>query len=154
MSVKTNIATLISKIQSMFRSVRPEDPRMRRLLERIGMNLESEIKTTITRKRIVDSNFLRESIKYRVDGNAVTVGSFGVRYAKFHEFGATLSPAAVRAMFANMRRRSKKKRKGKGVFRGNPKTGGVLMARPFVRPSVEKLRPKIYDLIRAHLRGE
>jgi phage gpG-like protein len=99
----------------------PKDKTKADLLHRIGNFLANEM------------DGLRNSIQHKVDGNEVRAGSFGVRYARFHEFGANLSPRAVRAMFANMSKHPR--RASKGVFVSTGGGAGRLKPRPFIRPA-------------------
>ena len=92
------------------------------------------------RKNIVDTGALRNSLNYEIEsdktGSRLSVGSFGVPYAKYHEFGANLGPAGIRAMFAAMRARravSARRYKDKNVV----SDAGVMKARPFVRPAYQ-----------------
>jgi len=153
MTVSSNTVEFLARIAQRAQRLGASSEDKQRLLVRIGVKLQSAMVMNATRQRIVDTGALRQSLRYRIDGDSVEAGSFGVPYARFHEFGATLPPRAVRAMFANMRSRSKVRRASKGVFSGNPKTGGTLRARPFVRPAFEKNKAWIMQQIKDYLDG-
>lgn len=141
---------LIQKLSKRLKILEPSSPQRAAALNKIGIVLRNRMVMNATSLGIVDRGALRNSLTYRIERNTVVAGSFGVPYAKFHEFGATLPPAAVRAMFAAMRRRGGPKRKpgGKGVFKGNAITGGVLRARPFVRPALQSEHARILQILR------
>ncbi len=153
MPVKSNISKLQKRMVERIKTLEPRSEIMTRTLHHIGTVLRNRMIINATKQRIVDTGALRNSINYRISNNTVTVGSFGVPYARFHEFGATLPPAAVRAMFANMRKRSSTPRPSKGVFTGNAVTGGKLSERPFVRPALKTETARIRAIIRENLGG-
>jgi len=125
------------------------------VLNRIGLRLTNRIKINITRQRIIDSGKMRASASFRVSGNELTVGIFGVKYAKFHEFGTKPSIKMARWIFANLKRRGK--RGSKGVIEwggsGRNKTARIK-ARPFFRPSIEQEKQYISDIIRSYYLGK
>jgi phage gpG-like protein len=61
-----------------------------RVLYRIGSMLEYKIKQAIISKKLVDRGALLNSIRYTVEGNKVTLGSYGVIYAAIQEFGGRI----------------------------------------------------------------
>lgn len=153
MPVKTNIGQLQKRMAQRLKELEPRGKKSTKALNLIGTVLRNRMIMNATRQRIVDTGALRNSINYRINGNTVTVGSFGVPYARFHEFGATLPPAAVRAMFASMRKRSTVRRPSKGVFQGNPRDGGTLKARPFVVPALMMERARIRAILQEVMGG-
>jgi hypothetical protein len=60
-------------------------------MHRIGSLMELKIKSRIVQIGLVDFGSLLNSIRYEAriteDGAEVTVGSYGVKYARIHEFG-------------------------------------------------------------------
>jgi phage gpG-like protein len=153
MPIKTNGSQLSKNLAKRIKTLEPRGEKTVKALNLIGIILRNRMIMEATRQRIVDTGALRNSLNYRINGNTVTVGSFGVPYARFHEFGATLPPAAVRAMFAAMRKRSKTPRPSKGVFTGNPRDGGKLKARPFVTPALRMEGPRIRAIIKESMGG-
>jgi len=149
---KIKISNLSKRMEARIKALEPQGQKTVAALNKIGIVLRNRMVMEATRKRIVDTGALRNSLTYKINGNTVTVGSFGVPYARFHEFGAKLNPAAVRAMFAAMRKRSKKPRPSKGVFVGDPKRGGTLRARPFVTPAITLERARIRSIINEALK--
>lgn len=153
MPIKTNMSQLEKRMQKRLKALEPRGAKTVKALNLIGTVLRNRMIMEATRQRIVDTGALRASINYRVNGNTVTAGSFGVPYARFHEFGATLPPAAVRAMFAAMRKRSSVRRPSKGVFQGNARDGGKLKARPFVMPALKLESARIRAIIKEAMGG-
>jgi len=153
MPVKSNIGELQKRMQKRLKELEPRGVKNVKALNLIGTALRNRMIMEATRQRIVDTGALRNSINYRINGNTVMVGSFGVPYARFHEFGASLPPAAVRAMFAAMRKRSPTRRPSKGVFQGNPRDGGTLKARPFVVPALKMESARIRAIIKEVMGG-
>lgn len=152
--IKTNSKKVVQSLVDKIKKYEPDSEQMNAALQRIGNILRNRMIMNATRQQIVNTGALRNSLTYRVNKNTVIAGSFGVRYARFHEFGAYLHPAAVRAMFAAMGRQVKGKRKGqsKGVFTGSPTTGGYLRARPFVIPAFISSRNQILTIIKENLK--
>jgi hypothetical protein len=143
--IESNLREFLTRIAKRASRFNLSSSSRQALLSRIGIKLSSEMAMNATRQNIVDFGALRQSIKYQLEADSVTAGSFGVRYARYHEFGATLPPRAVRAMFASMKRRHPKGRQGKGVFKGNPRDGGTLRARPFVSPAFKRHSQWVID---------
>lgn len=153
MAKHKSVKSLVAKMSERLKALEPESPQMTKALNRIGVTLANRMIMTATQKRIIDTGALRASLNYRVEGNRVTAGSFGVRYARFHEFGAGLTPRAVRAMFAAMGKRGGPKRASKGVITFLGGGAAILKARPFVTPALELERARIQAIVREYLRG-
>lgn len=152
--IDSNLSDFLSRITKRAARFQTDSVDKQRLLMRIGIKLQSEIVLNINKKKIVDFGILRASIKYQLDADSVTVGSFGVPYARSHEFGVDMSPEKVSAMFASIRRRHKKPRPGKGVFQGNTRDGGRLRERPFVRPAFQRHAQWIVDEVARYANGD
>lgn len=143
--MRSNIKALETRLKMRLAKLMPESKEQQALMHRIGMILRTEMIMNTVRKDINDTGALRNSINYYIEGNTVVVGSFGVPYAKFHEFGANLGPAGMRAMFAAMRaRRSSSARRYRDK---NVVVGQKLRARPFVRPALQSKLGQIRTLI-------
>lgn len=143
--IRSNSKALESRLKLRLSKLMPESKEQQALMHRIGMILRTEMIMNTVRKDINDTGALRNSINYYIEGNTVVVGSFGVPYAKFHEFGANLGPAGMRAMFAAMRARrasSAKRYRDKNVV-----VGQKLRARPFVRPALQSKLGQIRTLL-------
>ena len=133
--IRSDAKALEARIMAKLEKFLPQSEQSQAALHRIGSLLRTEMIMNATRKNIVDTGALRNSINYQIDGNTVSVGSFGVPYAKYHEFGANLGPAGMRAMFAAMRARragSAKRYRDKNVV-----VNETLKPRPFVRPAFQ-----------------
>jgi phage gpG-like protein len=133
----------------------PKSPLMNVALQTIGVTLQNRMIMNATQQRIIDTGALRASLRYAVNGSTVTAGSFGVRYARVHEKGRIMKPNEVRAMFANMAKRSRKPRHGgvggKGVFSGNAQKGGKIKARPFVTIALKQEQARIRAILAQYL---
>lgn len=144
--------TLIMRIQKRINGLTPEDPRMTAALHRIGLLISAKAKFNARRQGIVDTGRLINSLRYEIykEGNefGVKVGSFGVPYARLHEFGGPFTPAMRRAMFWSIKRRGGPERKSKGVIQG-----GRFRARPYLRPAVLESRMAILSALREALRS-
>lgn len=132
--------------------LKPGSPEMMRILTRIGMRLEQETKLNIRKQAIIDTGNLFNSIRYQISqtatGMRLSVGSFGVRYAKIHEFGyPVMGPRQRAAMFARLREEGKIGRPGKGVV-----FAGTFRARPYLRPAFDKVTQDFDREIRELLR--
>jgi HK97 gp10 family phage protein len=143
--IRSDAKVLQARIQARLEKFLPQSEKSQAALHRIGMLLRTEMIMNTVRKNISDTGALRNSINYEIDGNTLTVGSFGIPYAKFHEYGANLGPTGMRAMFAAIRARrvaSAKRYKDKNVL-----IGQQLRARPFVRPAFQSQMSKIRRIL-------
>jgi HK97 gp10 family phage protein len=133
--IRSDAKALETRIMAKLEKFLPQSEKSQAALHRIGSLLRTEMIMNATRKNIVDTGALKNSINYEIEGTTVSVGSFGVPYAKYHEFGANLGPAGMRAMFAAMRARragSAKRYRDKNVV-----VNETLKPRPFVRPAFQ-----------------
>jgi phage gpG-like protein len=149
----SNIKTLIQKMTERRKAMEPNSPELRAALTRIGVNISNRAKVNAIQKRVFDQGALVNSLGYVIDGSKVTIGSFGVRYARFHEFGANLHPGAVRAMFAAMRERGGPKRASKGVLTFKGDGSATLKARPYLMPAFETEKARTMAIIREYAAG-
>jgi phage gpG-like protein len=121
------------------------------ILHRIGLRLTNRLKVEVTRLKIIDSGRLRNSIGYDVKGDELSVGVFGVRYAKFHEFGT--KPSARMARFILWKaRQSNVKKPSKGVIEWSGRGRDLkarIRPRPFFYNTIESEKDYIYDMIKA-----
>jgi HK97 gp10 family phage protein len=91
---------LVEAVRKRLEAYKPGDPRWREAVERISTNLVTRTVLNIStpsqsrhlgNKPLVDSGRLRRSIREKIetreDGVSIIVGSFGVPYARIHEFG-------------------------------------------------------------------
>jgi phage gpG-like protein len=143
--IRSNSKLLEQRLKIRLSRLEPDSRESKDVLHRIGSLLRTEMIMNTIRQNINDTGALRNSINYFISGNVVEVGSFGVPYAKFHEFGANLGPSGMRAMFAAMRARrsiSGKRYKDKNVIMGTR-----LMARPFVRPALQTKLGRIREIL-------
>jgi len=152
----TNIAhALEQRIIDKIKMYSPDNPKMNEALLRIGARLESDIKLNIQRNRMIDTGTLLNSIAYKLDKKddktILQVGSFGVPYARMHEFGGPFLAHQRRAMFASLRNRGKLQRNytPKNVIQGN-----TFKARPYIRPAWDKNKNYIMDVLRSLIKQE
>jgi len=143
--IRSNGKVLEQRLKIRLAKLSPDSPESNALLHRIGSILRTEMIMNTIRKDISDTGALRNSINYFISGNVLEVGSFGVPYAKFHEFGANLGPAGMRAMFAAMRAR--RAVSGKRYRDKNVVVGQKLRARPFVRPALQTKIGRVRELL-------
>jgi hypothetical protein len=142
------------RIEARIEGLTPGSPQLRRALMEIGRYLELEIKRNIQRQGIVDTSKLLESVTHKIEnkffGGRLTVGSIGVIYARFHEFGSGQVDDRQRAaMFARLREEGKIGTVNKGLL-----TNNTFKARPYIRPvrDQKKHRKRITKIIRDYVR--
>lgn len=143
--IRSDAKALEARIMARLKKFLPQSEQSQAALHRIGTLLRTEMIMNATRKNIVDTGALKNSINYQIDGTTVSVGSFGVPYAKYHEFGANLGPAGMRAMFAAMRARrssSAKRYKDKNVV-----VNQTLRPRPFIRPAFQSKLSQVRKIL-------
>lgn len=90
------------------------------------------------------------------DVSGVKIGSFGINYAKFHEYGTKFSVKMYRWLQANLwKERATTGSKGVLQFTGRGKTRAArIKARPFLGPAVKTRSPMVIDILRASLFDE
>ena len=129
----------------------PNSRQMRTALTRIGVLLDSLTKQNITQQQIVDTGRLLNSIMYEINmsqrnKSVLRFGSKGVPYAAIHEFGGNFTDQMRRAMFANLRAQGKL---GRNPVKKNVIQGRKFMARPYLRPAVERATPEIRRILKS-----
>lgn len=125
-------------------------------LHKIGLRLQNRIRLSVIRQRIFDHGLLASSVRYRVEGNTLTVG-VGARYAKFHEFGTKPSIKMARWIFANLIGRGNVKKPSKGVIQWTgrgPFKKANIKARPFFWPTIDGERDYIHETLRSIYLGK
>lgn len=144
-------ASTVSKlVQKLREATKENSPQINRALTRIGNLVKNRAVLNARNKDIKGrTGALIGSINYNVGRNSVIVGPFGVRYARFHEYGAKLHPGAVRAMFAAMRRAGPP-RPSKGVMTFS-NGSATLKARPFLIPALRASRARVKAILREEL---
>lgn len=145
--VVSNIDDLIKRIRVRARRWVFNDREAKQRLIRIGLLLENQTKINIRRQGIVDTGNLLNSIQSRVVSSQnraiISYGSFGVKYARVHEFGGPFTDRMRRAMFARLNARGAAPKPGKGIVQG-----GFIRARPYIRPSIIQQRRRIIEILR------
>jgi HK97 gp10 family phage protein len=131
---------LVQMARDRLKAYRPDDPRWDQAVQRIGSLLVTRTVVNITTpsqsrhlgvKPLVDTGRLRRSIRSRFDprqggGVSIIVGSFGVPYARIHEFGTIWAGGTLRLA-----------RKA------------AYPPRPYLRPALQDSRDRIIDIIRS-----
>jgi len=143
--IRSDAKALEARIMARVEKFLPDSRKKREILFRIGTVLQKRMFNNATIKRIIDRGHLRKSLKYEIDGDTVSAGSFGVPYAKYHEYGANLGAAGLRGMFAAFKRRGEatgNKPRDKNVI-----VNGFLKARPFVAPALQSELSKIRRIL-------
>jgi hypothetical protein len=104
---ETDVARIVRHLEV----IKPEGVALQRSLVQIGRLLEAKVKENIGKKGLSDSGELRDSIKYSVrmfaNGGEVVVGSYGIKYAKIHEYGGVIRPVFVRKLAIPVSSRAK-----------------------------------------------
>lgn len=142
------IEALIKRIRAKTKRYRFNNSESQERLVRIALLLENQTKLNIRRQGIVDTGNLLNSIQSSVVANETSAiiqyGSYGVVYAALHEFGGPFTDRMRRAMFAKLRARNAPKKPGKGLVKG-----GMMKARPYIRPSVIQQRRRILEILKS-----
>lgn len=122
MSEESQLAQILLRL----RMVSPKGPSLERALTRIGGLVELKIKSNLSNRGMVDSGALTNSIRYEVKmypgdtGGEVTIGSYGVKYARIQEYGGTIFPRNAAPNYARRlsipisNRAKKESRQGRG----------------------------------------
>jgi len=172
---KQDLARLIKRLEDRQRELAPDSKSMRAAFAKIGSVTSSEMKINAAKgrfedgrspksARIWDTGNLVNNTKYEYfkSGNSfgISVGTFGVRYAAFHEFGTKFSRKMWLYLMATMPKSPRKPKKTKGKKRRGGSKGVIetqlggagiearIRARPYVRPAIEKHRQFIIYTLR------
>lgn len=149
MRVTANLGRLVARIAAQQTKLEGDSPELRSALTAIGLVVSSTAKINVRRRGLIDTGNLLNSIRFQltVDGPVagVEIGSFGVPYARVHEFGW----------------------RGVVVVRGHTRrtpSGGTtqvrphqarrnIRERPYLRPAVLARRGYIIDTMRRAMLG-
>lgn len=163
---------LTARIRSKLDAVSTVDKKMRAVMLRAGLLIEGHAKQLIRKKLNKDSDgHLINSIQTRfISKDTLLVGSFGLPYARIHEFGGVIIPKKAR-MLAIPIHPSMKGRRAKdvpGLFSGEGATSKILFQRrqdgttikafvlksrvvipprPYLAPSIGLAKSRIIDLM-------
>lgn len=140
MSIRTNAKVIEERMMKRLQKFLPDSEKKQAIMHRIGQLLTIDAQLRAERQRIYDTGALINSIRYEIDGDILRFGSFGVPYAKYHEFGTKpFSERGRRAMFAAMRERQKSAQSAKRYKKGGKKVfvNNRIRPRPFIRPAIQ-----------------
>lgn len=162
---------LIARLRAIRENMQPDNPEMRKALERIGLLIVAQAKANIRSQGLIDTGRLLNSVRHEFFKTAneagVLIGSFGVPYAAIHEFGGTIRPKRAQYLtiplgpkykgrFASQFNLKAVKMKN-NLFLVDPETGEAgyvlkksvtLRARPYLNPAVLRHREDAVTLIR------
>lgn len=131
--------------------LKPDSPQMERALFAIGTLLTANAKRRATAELAVDTGLYRARIAAKYDKaeglTRVSVGAFGIKYARMIEYGGVMTRRQMRAMFASMRERGRPRRPGKGII-----INGHYTERPIMRRALEETRPRVTEIILQYTR--
>lgn len=116
--IRSNAKALETRIMDKIKKFLPEDEKKQTVLFRIGTLLSEDMRFRLLRQvyqkpenpRRVRTGRLLKSVKYEVDKDSVSVGSYDVFYAKYFEFGTRFMKArpfvepALRSKISQVRR--------------------------------------------------
>lgn len=155
MRLKGDTSLLIRRLRQRSEALKPDSQKLRTALAYIGTTLEAKMRFNAENQRLRRTGNLINSIRYQLfkNGNksGVLVGSFGVPYAAVHEFGFR------GRVIVNSHRVSSHTRKGRLVkehTRGQYVRQMNIRKRPYLRPAVQELRDRIYEILREAMRPE
>jgi hypothetical protein len=139
MKLTADTEVLVSRLRERMKSFNSGSKEMQLAGVRIGLLLENQVKINIRQRKLIKTGYLLNSISHRLlsrgDSLEVQVGSFGVTYAKVHEFG-----------FDGQVDVKEHKRLGRPV-RAHSRHMKII-ARPYVRPALEKQSKNIVNILR------
>lgn len=164
---------LSDRIAQKQKMLYPDSPEVVAALMKIGIKLEADIKRNIRRARLIDQGALINSIKHRIvsEGKAgiLQVGSWGVPYARIHEYGGVIRPKKAKWLTIPVAKFSKRRfardfrlaffpidggRKLAAVDKDRNQLAFVLVKKVvhkpkrFMRDALEKNTNYVYDTIR------
>jgi len=86
-----NMRSIIEKIKERQAAAAPDSTAVKRALQRAAILITSQAKLNVRRQGLIDTGRLINSLRWefykRGDVNGISIGSFGVPYAAFWEFG-------------------------------------------------------------------
>lgn len=142
-----------SRIAATLKNLDPNSPETKGVLFRIGTMLRNMAIGNLTTLGAVDRGRLRASINFTIEASGenarLTVGAFGVKYARIVELGGPFTDQMRKAMFASFRELGMKPKEGKGIIRG-----GYYRARPYLAPALREARPTIVEAVQGLYKKE
>lgn len=121
---------LAARIAKKFSRFQTSDKDFRTAMLRVATLIEAQAVLNIRTKLNRNSKgALRASIGHRFESrNTLLVGSFGIPYARIHEFGGTITPKTARklAIPINKEFEGRRARDVPGLFRGKGRSNDIL----------------------------
>ena len=153
-TVKSNITQVMNRFVKQVEGLQPDSQEFKAALFKIGNDVKNTAIDNITSVGAVGkTGILRSSINFDIVGSGniqtVTVGAFGVKYARIVELGGVFTDRMRRAMFASFAEQGGKKRPGKGIIQS-----GYYKARPFIGPAVRENKENIRGILMELGRGD
>lgn len=163
---------LIERIKRKLSRFQPNDRRFREALLRAAEIIEAHAQLNIRAKLNKNSHGpLRNSIGHRFKSNTeILVGSFGIPYARIHEYGGPITPKVARmlAIPIDPQFEGRRAKNVPNLFRGRGRAGHILFqkqadgsmlpayvlkdsvqipARPWLGPAVLKTRARVNEIL-------
>lgn len=139
---------LTNNFKSVVQSLREQNntkyapQNMRKAAHRIGALLQGKMVLRNRRVLKVRTGSLLNSIQYKIaqadkGGMTVSAGSFGVKYARIHEFGGTIRPVRAKAL--------------KFFYRGSWHTVQAVRIpkRPYIMPGFMDAKTRVIEILRS-----
>ena len=143
-----NLESVLEKrIADRLNGFMPDNKKHREGLLRIGIMLEHEVKKNIVKQRLVDTGSLLNSIRHKVEGSTVTVGSYGVPYAAAHEFGFN-GPQTIRGHQRLITQAFGRPIPPKMVDVKTYQRMVRIRERPYIRPAIKSMRKEIEKILK------
>jgi hypothetical protein len=137
---EVDLKRLVERVSAARRALYPKSEALAGAYEKIGSTLSSDMKVLAAKQKIYDQGGLVNNTTYAVMPDGVEIGTFGVKYAKYHEYGTKPSHKMWLYLISNIIGKGTVKKKPKGVIQTSG-TGRDRMAwikaRPYVRPTMK-----------------
>jgi len=135
---EVDLKRLIERVSEARRALYPKSDALAGAYEKIGSTLSSEMKVRAAKQKIYDQGALVNHTTYGVSSDGVEIGTFGVKYAKYHEYGTKPSHKMWIYLVSNIIGKGTVKKKSKGVIQtsgsGRDRVAWIK-ARPYVHPT-------------------
>lgn len=148
---------VVSRLRKLSEKVAPDSPAIKAALIRSATIILNQAKINVRRQGLIDEGRLINSLRFEffrnADSNGVKIGSFGVPYAAFWEFGFK-GNQSVRAHNRLITQAFGKKLSPSVTARIRQHTRSVDQApRSYLRPAFEAHKSRVVEIIKKAMEG-
>lgn len=167
---------LEARIRKKFASLTLTNANIKKAFIDVANLIVTQAKLNVVRQGLVDFGHLRDSLRWRfIRPGLIEMGSFGIPYARIHEFGGTITPVTKQWLtipteqFKNQRARDlpnlffvqksaskamlfQKSGDGPPVLAFNLRKRVEIKAKPYLAPAIQTQRDRAIEILQKAVR--